>query len=146
MYIFRLNIVQKDDCRFSIDDNSKMNAFECLPLTHIWRRPADSAINSIYFKAFMSINAFIGWLGISVSPLCAFSSSKLQQKLLKSTATALICQFSAHNQLKRYGTIITFESPPFGSSAPIALIAFAHVIHSDSQVNCATSSEFSFVK
>lgn len=52
----------------------------------------------------MTINAFIGWFGITAYPLCCFYSSYLQQKGDRSQVSALVDQFTSPRTLKKYGT------------------------------------------
>lgn len=69
---FGLKIIQHEDFSCSIDGDEKLNALEPYQLS-LFRRPqSDEKMNAIEQKAFMSIKARIGWLGITSSVLCAF--------------------------------------------------------------------------
>lgn len=106
-----MKIIQPDDYTCSTDGDTQLSVSECFPLTCMRRRQIDSDINEIEVKAFMTINAFIGWFGIIASPLCAFYSSYLQQKIPTAKVSVLVSQYIALKTLKRYGTFTAFTRP-----------------------------------
>lgn len=136
---FGLNIVQHEDFSCSIDGDEKLGKIEPYPLSRVRRRQSDEVLNAIERSAFMSINASIGWLGITTSVLCAFHSSSLQQKLPNARVSSLMSQVAALNQLKRYGTLASYVCPPADVSSDVTLVAFADASHS------AAASQLCFV-
>ena len=66
---YGLNLIQDTDYSVSIHADDKLNAIEPYPISRTRRRQIDDQMNDIEKKAFMSINASSGWLGITVSPL-----------------------------------------------------------------------------
>lgn len=76
----------------------------------------------------MSINSSVSWLGTTVSPLCAFYSSHLQQKLPSCRVKALVTQINVLPDLKRFGTVTHYPCPKVDDD--IRIIAFADASHS----------------
>lgn len=105
---FGHNIVQHEDFSCSIDGYGKLNALEPYPLSRLRRRQCEEKMNAIEENAFISINASIGWLGMTSSVLCAFYSIDL---LNPPKVSALMSQVSALNLLKRFGTLTTYVRP-----------------------------------
>ena len=71
MRFFGLNITQHDDFTSTIDGDQKLQAIEPYPLSRVRCRQCDEVMNAIERSSFMSINASIGWLGITAfSSLC----------------------------------------------------------------------------
>lgn len=58
-------------------------------------------LNQIEIKAFTSINASIGWLGVTASPFCAQVSSHLQKQAPNATIKEMIQQNNLLRKLKK---------------------------------------------
>lgn len=104
---FGLNIVQHEDLSCTSNGDEKLGAIEPYPLSRVRRRQYDEVMNAIERSAFMSVNASIGWLGITSSLLCAFHSSFLQKKLSNACVSSLMAQVNSLQVLKRHGTLTT---------------------------------------
>lgn len=78
--------------------------------------------NAIEHSAFMPINYSIIWLGAVVSPLYAFHSSHLQQKLSNCQVHALVTQVNALQWLKSNGTLIHYTCPAVPDTVDIVLL------------------------
>lgn len=60
----------------------------------------------------MSINAVIGWLGITSLLACAFHANPVQQKIKDANISASISQVSTLNELKMHVTMKNYPIPP----------------------------------
>lgn len=134
---YGLNITQEEDFSVSIHADDKLVSIEPYPISRTRRSQIDENMNDIERKAFMSINASIGWLGITVSPLCSFVSSYLQQKMGHCRISALSSQFSALKTLKKHGTQTKYIGDMPMGRTQCTLVAFADASHSkDSSQLC----------
>lgn len=123
---FGLNLVQNEDYTCEINADDKLHALEPYPLTRLRRREIDAELNAVEKSAFMSLNASIGWLGISASPFCSFYSSFLQQMMPSAKVPVLAAQANAIKILKNLGSNITFPKPSKGPhTVTIAVFADA---------------------
>ena len=77
---YGMNLIQNEDYTVSILANDKIQLIKPYPISIIRRRQCDEKVNEVELKSFTSINASIGWLGITASPLCSFYAGLLQQK------------------------------------------------------------------
>lgn len=132
---FGLSVIQEDDYTCSIHCDDKLNALESYPLTRIRRRHGEEKLNNIELSAFKSLNSSISWIGTTASPLCAFYSSYLQQRLPNCTLHDLISQSNALSLLKRNGTLTNYPRPKSGTTCSISLVAFADASHLSDRSN-----------
>ena len=82
-------------------------------------------INEIELKAFASINASIGWLGVTASPFCAQVSSYLQQLAPNATVKELILQANMLRKLKKIGTVASYKRPGAVDEQNISVVVFS---------------------
>lgn len=126
---YGMNLIQESDWSVTIHADDKLQSLEPYPISRTRRRQIDDQMNDIEKKAFMSINASIGWLGITTSPLCSFYASHLQQKIREKRVSALLSQFSALRTLKKNGTVTKYPQPSFNGDSKLTLVAFADASH-----------------
>lgn len=98
---FGMTIEQFDDYASEIHADDKLNSIECFPLSRVRRIHFDSSLTAVEKSSFMSVNYSLGWLSITVSPLCAFYASHLQQKLSGVTVDAIRSQVNYLRLLKK---------------------------------------------
>ena len=78
LQFFGLTVTQSPHMSSMISGDDNPDALEAYPLTFTRRRLQDDPMNEIERSSFMSLNSWIGWLGLTASPLCAFYESYLQ--------------------------------------------------------------------
>ena len=122
---YGLNIRQFDDFHCTIDGDEKLEALEPSPISRSRRREIDEQLNDIERSSFMSVNASINWLGITASPLCAFYSSYLQQRMPINNVGNLTLQSAVLRKLQKIGTLTCYPTPPKNQSVTISAVVFA---------------------
>lgn len=69
LIFFGLNLVQDSDFSVTIDAENKLKSIVPYAIKRNRRHQLDKKMNGIELKAFRSLNASLGWLGITSSPL-----------------------------------------------------------------------------
>lgn len=87
---YGLNRIQNEYFTFSIGGDKNLCAINPFPLSLVCWRQAKKQMNAIEWTAFISVNASIGWVGITVSVICSFYSSYFQQKLPEAHVSGLM--------------------------------------------------------
>lgn len=78
---YALNLIQEENISVTIHADDKLQAMEPYPMTRIRRLQIGEVMDDTEKRSFMSITASLGWLGITVSLLCPYYSSYLQQSI-----------------------------------------------------------------
>lgn len=112
MRYFGLNIIQDEDYNITVDGDDKLNVLETYPLSRCRRKQVDENVNEIERKSFASINASVGWLGVTASPFCALFSSYMQQLAPKACVRHLLYQTNHLRNLKKLGTTVKYCHRP----------------------------------
>ena len=122
---FGLTIIQNTDFSCTVHGDEKLMALEVFPLPRTRRRQPDSELSDYEKSSYMSVNSSLSWLGITASPLCAFISSYLQQKLPDLNVDSIISQCKYLRLLKSYGTSIHYPVPPKSGCHNISILVFS---------------------
>lgn len=124
-----INIIQEDDYTVSIHADDIIQSIKSYPISRIRHKQCDEKMNELEFKSFLSINASVGWLGITESPLRSFCYSYLKQKMGVCRVSAISSQISALRILKKYGISTKHIQNNIGTVINITLIVFSDGNH-----------------
>lgn len=121
---YGLRITQDDDMSSSIDGDEKLTSIEMNNVSRARRGNPDAPLSAYERSDYLSVCASINWLGMTTSPLCAFYSSFLQQKLPDNKVTLLALQSHVLRKLKMIGTSSVYPPPPM-KSISVSVVVFA---------------------
>ena len=119
------NVIQLDDFTIEINAEDKMSSISQYEFSRQRRKQIEEPINYLEKNAFMSFNSTLGWIGSTVSPLCSFYSSYLQQKLPGTKVKHIIEQNSIIKKLQKQGTGIVYPRPPLNKEFQLSVVVFA---------------------
>lgn len=122
---FGLNIRQNEDHSINVDCDDKLSAIAPYPLPLARRKAPDEPLNSIEARAFASINAALGWIGITCSLFCSEMSSRLQQSAPKATTRMISTQATQLRALQRLGTTSTYVPPSRSVDHQLSILSFS---------------------
>lgn len=125
MRYFGLNINQDTNLDISIDGDDKLKRLQPYEISRVRRKNMNEKLNQIEAKAFASINASIGWLGVTASPFCAQVSSHLQQHAPNATIKEMIQQINLLRKLKKVCTVATYKCPKPNASKKLSVLVFS---------------------
>lgn len=112
------------DCETEIHGDDKLSKLIDPTLSRLRRKEVKDPLNEMELAQFRSLNSQLSWLGTAASPLCAFTSSHLQQRMPNATVADAVAQQQMLRSLKRFGTSIRYVPPPPGEHS-ISIICFA---------------------
>lgn len=96
---FERIVLQNEDFIVRTDDNDKLSAIVCHPLTRRKRHAVYESLNELEKKSLAYMNGAIGWLGFTVSPFCSLLSYLLQGAARIASAADLYKQRARLNHL-----------------------------------------------
>jgi len=120
-----LNVTQDEDLSITVDADQKLQAIEPYPISRYRRKEIDKKANSIEIGSFRSVNGQLGWIGTAASPLCAHSSSSLQQMVPQMKVKAIVDQINYVRFLKKLGTVIRFRRPKEKGTYKLTIVVFS---------------------
>lgn len=120
-----INTIQPEDLSIAKNADDKLSAIGECPVSRLRRKESVHRINAIEKSTFASINDFIGWIGTTTSPICAFYASYLQQKAPETQVHHLVKQTTITHHLKNLGTTILHPRPKDKDNIELSVLLFA---------------------
>lgn len=74
-----INVLQHEDMSVEVKAEDKLKGIDGMQIARLRSHEADGSISLVDGKNYASVNSFVRWFHFTVSPICAGSSSLLQQ-------------------------------------------------------------------
>lgn len=124
---YGLFILQADYFSCPVNADKKLQSIKAYLITRTRCLIIRNEVNALKRTASMFVNSSLSWLGTTVSPLCAFYLSHLQQMYPLRKMQALTFQINALRLLKKYGTVGHYPYP--NHDASVGIVAFLDARH-----------------
>lgn len=121
---FGMHMEQAVDCIVKKFSEDKLQTITSYTLPKSRLNDQDSKLTPVELHSFQSSNGSLIFLGMTISPLCSFISSHLQQIEGHPTFHGMTKKTELLKISKRFGTTSTFKCPKYGSQEPSFLFFF----------------------
>lgn len=125
---FGLTVSQDTSETVTLSADDKMQNMELYQLSRVRRKQFSEPLNAVELSALQSINGFIGFMGIRVGPIAAFTCSYLQQSSNSYNLADLIKQSITLKFVTRMGTTSSFVRTTSKGNHLVAVLLFANVV------------------
>lgn len=127
---FGRNVVRHEDMSIQFDGDDNLSAISSVPTSRHRRREIDTPITHVESHSIDSVNAYVRWHGITVSPLCAQFPSRLEHLAPATTVKDYFVQATGIKKLQQLETLSSYAAMHMGSSHKIAFLVFSDAVHS----------------